>query len=168
MRKYGVHHHLSTPYHPQSNGQTEISNREIRAILEKTVNPMRKDWSRRLEDVLWAYRTAFKTPIGMSPYRMVFGKICHLPVGVEHQAYWAIKEMNINIEVGAAERRMLLQKLEELRLDAYDSAMCTRADSDNQETSSQVHIENPSPPTPTTAPPQTSAATPLPEVDEEA
>ncbi|XP_042008952.1 uncharacterized protein LOC121757478 [Salvia splendens] len=96
---------------------------EIKAILEKTVNPTRKDWSCRLEDALRAYRTAFKMPIEMSPYRLVFGKMCHLPVGVEHQAYWAVNEMNMNTEAGAAQRRMQLQELEELRPDAYDSAM---------------------------------------------
>ncbi|CAL2239192.1 unnamed protein product [Prunus armeniaca] len=64
MKKYGITHKISTPYHPQTNDQAELANREIKQILEKTVNPTRKDWSLRLTDALWAYRTAYKSPLG--------------------------------------------------------------------------------------------------------
>ena len=107
MSRYGVRHVRSLAYHPQSNGQVEISNREIKNILEKTINASKKDWSLELEDALWAYRTTYKFPIEMSPYRIVYGKQCHLLLELEYIAMWAIK--NLNFDFQAVKEKGLLQ-----------------------------------------------------------
>nr|GFB27517.1 reverse transcriptase domain-containing protein [Tanacetum cinerariifolium] len=89
MAKYGVTHRLSTAYHPQISGQVEVTNRGLKRILERLVGENRALWSDKLEDALWAFRTAYKTSIGCTPYRLVYGKDCHLPLEIAHKAYWA-------------------------------------------------------------------------------
>ncbi|CAA7021487.1 unnamed protein product [Microthlaspi erraticum] len=119
LKKNGVRHKVATPYHPQTSGQVEISNREIKRILEKTVGMTRKDWSVKLDDALWAYRTAFKTPLGTTPFHLVYGKACHLPVEIEYKAEWAVKKLNYDIKT-AKERRLI--QLDEIRHNAYENS----------------------------------------------
>ncbi|XP_074374506.1 uncharacterized protein LOC141714909 [Apium graveolens] len=113
MEGYHVNHHVATTYHPQTNGQAEVSNREIKRILEKVVSPSRKDWSFKLDDAIWAYRTIIKTHLGMSPFHLVYGKACHLPAELEHKAYWDLKKLNLDMEAAGEKRMFQLNELDE-------------------------------------------------------
>nr|GFA88266.1 reverse transcriptase domain-containing protein [Tanacetum cinerariifolium] len=123
MIKYGVTHRLTTAYHPQTSGQVEVSNQGLKRILERTVRKNRASWSDRLDDALWAFRIDFKTPIGCTPYKMVYGKSCHLPIELEHRAYWALKHVNFDLNTVGDHWKLQLNELNELRDQAYENSL---------------------------------------------
>nr|GEZ55838.1 reverse transcriptase domain-containing protein [Tanacetum cinerariifolium] len=123
MVKYGVTHRLSTAYHPQTSRQVEVTNRGLKRILERKVGENRASWSDKLEDALWAFCTAFKTSIGCTPYRLVYGKACHLPLELEHKAYWALKHTNFDLKTTGDHQKLQLNKLNELRDQAYENSL---------------------------------------------
>nr|GFA85825.1 reverse transcriptase domain-containing protein [Tanacetum cinerariifolium] len=123
MSKYEVTHRLSTAYYPQTSGQVEVTNRGLKRILKRTVGENRALWSDKLEDALWAFRTAFKTPVGCTPYRLVYGKACHLPLELEHKAIWALKHANFDLKTTGDHRKIQLNELSELRDQAYENPL---------------------------------------------
>ena len=115
------------PYHPQANGPVEVRNREVNNILKKIIRTDGRDWEAKLPDALWAYRTAFNTPIGMSHLRIIYGKPCHLPIKLEHRAYWAIKNLNLSLDQAGKERLLQFQELQELQNESYQNAKIYQA-----------------------------------------
>nr|GEU28845.1 reverse transcriptase domain-containing protein [Tanacetum cinerariifolium] len=123
MIKYGVTHRLATAYHPQTSGQVEVSNRGLKQILERTVGGNRASWYDKLDDALWAFCTAYKTSIGCSPYKLVYRKSCHLPIELEHRAYWALKHVNFDLKTVGNHRKLQLNELSELRDQVYENSV---------------------------------------------
>nr|GEU88693.1 reverse transcriptase domain-containing protein [Tanacetum cinerariifolium] len=123
MQKFGVTHRLETPYHPQTSGQVEVSNRGLKRILEMAVGENRASWLDKLDDALWAFQTAYKTLIGCTPYKLVYGKACHLPIELEHKAYWALKHANFDLKTAGDHRKVQINKLNELRDQAYENSL---------------------------------------------
>nr|GEZ40459.1 hypothetical protein [Tanacetum cinerariifolium] len=123
MQKFDVTHCLATPYHPQTSGQVEVSNRGSKRILESIVGENRVSWSDKLDDALWAFRTAYKTPIGCTPYKLVYKKACHLPIELEHKAYWALKYANFDLKTAGDHKKVQLNKLNELCDQAYENSL---------------------------------------------
>nr|GEZ40109.1 reverse transcriptase domain-containing protein [Tanacetum cinerariifolium] len=111
MLKFGVTLRLAMLYHPQTSGQVEVSNRGLKRILERTVGKNHASWSDKLDDALWAFRTAYKTSIGCTIYKIFYGKACHLPIELEHKAYWALKHANFDLQTTGDHIKVQLNKL---------------------------------------------------------
>ncbi|GJY88273.1 reverse transcriptase domain-containing protein [Tanacetum coccineum] len=127
MKRYRVSHRFSTSYHSQTSGQVENTNRALKRILGKTVKDNHAIWSRKLDDALWAFRTAYKTPTGTTPYQFIYGKNCHLPFEIEHRAYWALKNCNPDLIATREKRMFQLHELDELRHQAYENSRLYKA-----------------------------------------
>ncbi|GKA48511.1 reverse transcriptase domain-containing protein [Tanacetum coccineum] len=104
LKRYGVHHRFATAYHPQTSGQVKNTNRALKRILKKMVKDNPSVWSRKLDDALWAFRTAYKTLIGTKPY--------HFPLKIKHRAYWALKSCNPDLKVAEEKRFLQLHELD--------------------------------------------------------
>ncbi|GKF57765.1 reverse transcriptase domain-containing protein, partial [Tanacetum coccineum] len=87
-----------------------------------TVGKNSASWSEKLDDALCAFRTAYKTPIGCTLYKLVYGKACHLPIELEHKAYWALKHANFDLET-AGDHQKVLNELNELRDHAFENSL---------------------------------------------
>nr|GEW83299.1 reverse transcriptase domain-containing protein [Tanacetum cinerariifolium] len=123
MQKFSVTHPLAAPYHPQTSGHVSVSNCGLKRILERTVGENRAFWSDKLDDALWAFRTAYKTPIGCTPYKLVYGKACHLSIDLEHKAYWALKHLNFDLQAAGDHRNVQLNELNELCDQPYENSL---------------------------------------------
>nr|GEU97281.1 reverse transcriptase domain-containing protein [Tanacetum cinerariifolium] len=123
MQKFGVTHHLATPYHPLTSGQVEVSNHGLKRILERIVRENCASWSDKFDDALWAFQMTYKTPIGCTPYKVVYGKACHLPIEREHKAYLALKHANFDLKTVGDHRKVQLNKLNELCDQAYENSL---------------------------------------------
>ncbi|GJU47023.1 reverse transcriptase domain-containing protein [Tanacetum coccineum] len=126
MKRYGVNHRFSISYQPQTSGQVENTNRALKRILEKTVKDNHAIWSRKLNDAMWAFQTAYKTPTGTTPYKLVYGKNSHLPFKIEHHAYWALQNYNPDFIVTCEKRMFQLHELDEFRHQAYETLVYTK------------------------------------------
>nr|GEU42273.1 reverse transcriptase domain-containing protein [Tanacetum cinerariifolium] len=93
----------------------------LRRILERAVGENSASWLDKLDDALWAFRTAYKTPIGCIPYKLVYEKTCHIPVELEHKAYWALKHANFDLKTAGDHRKIQINELNELRDQAYET-----------------------------------------------
>nr|GFB49916.1 reverse transcriptase domain-containing protein [Tanacetum cinerariifolium] len=120
MLKYRVTHRLSTAYHPQTSGQVEVSNRGLKRILEMNIGENHASWLDKLDNALWAFCTAYKTPIGCTPYKLVYGKACYLPTELEYKAYWALKQANIDLAIAGDHQKV---QLNELHDHAYENSL---------------------------------------------
>nr|GEY31469.1 DNA-directed DNA polymerase [Tanacetum cinerariifolium]GEY40741.1 DNA-directed DNA polymerase [Tanacetum cinerariifolium] len=114
---------FGTPRAIISDCGTHFCNDQFVKVMLKAVGENRASWSDKLDDALWAFRAAFKTPIGCTPYKLVYEKACHLPIELEHKAYWALKHANFDHQIAGDHHKVQLNELNEHRDQAYENSL---------------------------------------------
>lgn len=120
LEKYNVKHKVLTPCHPQTYGQVEVSNRQLKKILEKTIALLSKDWSKKLDVTLLGLKNSFQDTFRIFSITSLW-KACYLPMEVEHKAYWEVKFLNFDEKMAGRKRLSKLDELEEMRLFTYEN-----------------------------------------------
>nr|GEV21847.1 reverse transcriptase domain-containing protein [Tanacetum cinerariifolium] len=123
MARTTLERRFGTPHAIISDRGTHFCNDQFAKVMLKTVDESGASWLDKLDDALWAFRTAFKTPIGCTSYKLVYGKACHLPIELAHKAYWALKHANFNLQTAGDHRKVQLNELNEIRNQAYENSL---------------------------------------------
>ena len=97
MKQYNIRHRKSNPYHPQANGQAEVTNCELENILTKIVHLHHRDQTNRLQDAVWAYRKTWKTTTRFTPFELLYGKLAMLPIEFEHKTLRTMLTLDIEL-----------------------------------------------------------------------
>jgi len=126
LKHHDIEHRLATPYHPQSNGQVEVTNRDLMRIIKKSID-RKASWYEHLDDALWAYRTSYKTRMGYISYQLIYGKNFVLPISALKEAYRTFNRLDMDLDGALKHRAMELEHLNEYRLDAIERQSIAKA-----------------------------------------
>ncbi|XP_057819044.2 uncharacterized protein LOC131032133 [Cryptomeria japonica] len=118
VKEYEIRPWKSTPYHPQANGQVEVTNKELENILTKTIALHKRDWAMRLPEAVWAYHTTWKTTTGLTPYELIYGKKAVLPIEFEIKTLQTALQLSLSLSDAQKDCIVQLHSLDELHQDA--------------------------------------------------
>ena len=104
LSHHKIKHINSTSYHPQANGQIEVTNRAMEEILTKVVSSSRKDWADCLVEATWAYNTTWKNTTGFTPYELVYGKKALLSIEFEYNTLRVVAQLDLDLSDAQCER----------------------------------------------------------------
>jgi transposase InsO family protein len=115
IQQYHIWHKVSTPYHPQANGQVESTNKVLEVIMTKTIKENHTDWADRLLEALWAYKTSWRNTTENSPYDLIYGKQILLPIEFQIKTFRMEARLGMDLLEAQKQRLLQLNELDEIR-----------------------------------------------------